>query len=764
MNYGRYFSLDVNASQLVNGLAVFNYRGFKNRIVKIANNNGREKYPIYVTFSQEGVSFNIHNIEESISEDIGWATQHTNSLILSLPTSSNLNIKDSLTQNVINIFRNKFPHNSAENRLYDYAASSIKNSELDGKGITYSSLEVFGIVYDKPQVIERPPIVGMLRKLFLDFLYDLEHTNVFKNAYNFESLYIALNENFLFKAIRDKAEYYYQRKMVSVPQAEYETAFDVADKEIFMADSYVDAEKRWVETIADPRSEGIFHMAEGWFLSAEKEMNAVYESDILSFYKEGKRVEPKSNYKTFRCTDFVKRIKYSKSEETTSVEYNKKCIEDFKSTIVDTAKRASKWYIHKYSFSGTLRIWYGKSYWAKTVIFVTAIVILLLSIAVPSWIGLSNNDLTLPIGAVLFLSLWRIISLCSDRLKQVGSISLLMPRLFAAITTAWFTLAIGEDVFKGFFDTTYSYLASGALLLVTFFFVAYEIGKINPFISKFRIIGRSFALVGVAFIYSFIAGLLVVHFFGSKYLERSDYMDEFYANKVFTENPDYVISQDSIQPYVHKYFYGVIAKYDSSLLNSIKRIKVNVTQVGDSDIVKYLNMSYPVKINGSLYDIEYGVTTKLLSVFNAKDSLLTDSKKITELHQHMIEGSLLSHRIAKVKSFIDSLEAKDSVFISSLDLNVFNIAIDTTALNGPTKIIDKSWIEMLKSIDNHAAYRETLKYLGPVSDSDKPQTVISEYAGINIFHELLFQFTFFAMFIGIFLQLIFEEKPVTEPI
>lgn len=761
MNYGRYFSLDVNASQLVKGIAVFNYRGVKNRSVKITNDNCREKYPIYVTFSQEGVSFYIHNIEENRSEEIDLTTQHTNSLILFLPISLNLDIKDSLTQNIINIFYNKFPYNSTENRLYDYAASSLKNSELDGKGITYSSLEIFGIVYDKPQEIERPPIVGMLRKLFLDFLYDIEHTNVFKNAYNSEAIYIALNENFLFKAIRNKAEYYYQRKMVSVPRDGYETAFDVAEKEVFMADSYVDAEKRWVETIADPRSESTFHVAEGWFLSAEKEMNAVYESDILSFYKKGKSVEPKGNYKTFRCADFVKSIKYSKSEETVSIEYNKKCLEDFKDTIVDTAKKASKWYIHKYSFSGTLRIWYGKSYWAKTIIFVTAIVILLLSIAVPSWMGLSNSDLTLPIGTVLFLSLWRIISLCSDRLKQVGSISLLMPRLFAAITTAWFTLAIGEDVFKGFFDTTYSYLASGALFIITFFFVAYEIGKINPFISIPRIIGRSLALIGVAFIYSFIAGLLVVHFFGSKYLERSDYMDEFYTNKVFTEKPDYVIIPDSIQPYVHKYFYGVIAKYDSTLLDSIKKIKVGSVQIGNPDIEKYLAISYPININNSLHDIEYGVTAKLLSVFNAKDSLLTNSEKVTELYQHMIEGSLLRYRVAKVRYFVNSLKVEDSLSISSQDLNVFNIIIDST---GATRFVDKSWIEILKSIDNQTVYRETLKYLSPVADSDKSQTVISEYAGINIFRELLFQFTFFAMFIGIFLQLIFEEKPVTEPI
>lgn len=742
MNYGRFFSLDVNASQLVDGIAVFNYRGVKKKFIKIVNDNLREKYPIYVTFSQDGVSFQIHNIEENTLEN---SITHTNSSILSLPISLNLNVKDNLTQNIINIYRNKFPHNSAENRLYNYVASSIKNSEQDGKGITYSSLEVFGIVYDKPQDIVRPPIIGMLRKLFLDFLYDLEHSNVFKNAYNFESIYIALNENFLFNAIRNKAEYYYQRKVASTTRKEFETSFDVTDKEIFIADYYVEAERRWVETIIDPRSEAIFHIATGWLLEAEKEMNAVYESDILSPYQKGRRVNPKSDYKTLRCVDFVKRIKYSKSEDAKDVEYNKKCIESSKYQILDTAKAASNWYIHKYSFGGTLRIWYGKSYWARTILFVAAIVLFLLSIVAPSWIGLTNS-LTVAVSVVIFLSFWRMISLSKECLKRVGSINLLMPRLFAAITTAWFTLAIGEDVFKGFFDTIHSYWASGTLLIVTFFFVAYEIGKINPFISIHRIVGRSFALIGVAFIYSFIAGLLVVHFFGSKYLERSDYIDEFYANEVFIEKPNYIIAQENTQTYVHEYFYGLIHKYDSLLYDDVQ----NLTIQYEDRCIDYLDQP--------LENVKYGVTAKLLAVFNASDSLLTYSEKITELHQHMINGSLLNHRIAKVRSFVDSVKASGSISISSRDLKTFKIKPDTSSSTG---VIDLGWVEMLKSIDNQTAYRETLKYL---SDTKTHQPVVSEYIGINIFRELLLQFTFFAMFIGIFLQLIFEEKPVTEPI
>ena len=104
MNYGRFFSLDVNASQLTDEVTVFNYRVLKNSKAS-AQDGLREKYPIYVTLSEEGVSFHVHYINEKNETTV----YHTNSLILLLPISANLNIKDNLTRNIIEIFWNKFP-------------------------------------------------------------------------------------------------------------------------------------------------------------------------------------------------------------------------------------------------------------------------------------------------------------------------------------------------------------------------------------------------------------------------------------------------------------------------------------------------------------------------------------------------------------------------------------------------------------------------------------------------------------------------------
>lgn len=756
MNYGRFFSLDTEASQLINGVTVFNYRGLKNKSVCILHENIRDKYPVYVSLSQERVSFHVHNIEENIDrseeEEVISTKQHTNSLVLSLPISANLEIKDNLTENIINIFKNKYPNNEASNKIYQYAAESAQSSEKAGKCITYSSLEVFGIIYDRPSDGGSPPIVGFLRKLFLDFLFDLEHCTVFKNATNYEAVYIALNENFLFKAIRDKAEYYYQRKMVSAPQELNLSSSNIADKGIFLADFYVAAEKRWVETITNKRAESLFHRASGWFQEVEKEMNAVYISGHLKY----EHLE--SAHTTWRSVDFVKKIVSEKRDNVQDKDYKEKCITDLKNSIVDTAKTASNWYIHKYSFGGILAIWFGKSYLAWAWAFVSVLTLLVVVIIQPHPIAFWGfNEFSLASSVIILLIVLKFLFIGIDKKKgvgtqAVGSVNILMPRLLAAIITSWFTLAIGEDVFKGFFDSIFSFTASLMLATITFLFVIYEIRKLNPYIKHCSVIKRSLILIGVAFLYSFATGLLVVSFFGGRYLERSDYVDEFYTNNIYIESPNYTIAADSVQAYVNNNFYKILAGYDTTLIKSIDTIPIHYDPKLPANTIKYLK--------NKAGTLEYGVIVKLLSVFNAKDSLSRQNiEMIAELHQHMMEGSLINYRIGKVKDFVAK---NDSILITLADTASLNISSD---LNGG--VIDKNWIEMLKSINNHAIYRETLRNLIPVKTNHyytEKRPLVTEFCELSIFRELLLQFTFFAMFIGIFLQLIFEEKPVTEPI
>lgn len=71
--------------------------------------------------------------------------------------------------------------------------------------------------------------------------------------------------------------------------------------------------------------------------------------------------------------------------------------------------------------------------------------------------------------------------------------------------------------------------------------------------------------------------------------------------------------------------------------------------------------------------------------------------------------------------------------------------------------------ELLRCLDNHHVYQQVLKELAPM-DKDRHEILKEDKFNILIFRDMLLQFTFFAMFIGIFIQLIVEEKSITEPV
>lgn len=69
-----------------------------------------------------------------------------------------------------------------------------------------------------------------VRKLFLDFLFDLEHSDVFENIALYDDIYIKLHKNFLFNAIANKAEYYYQRYQQVLYKGTLRTPWDIPQK------------------------------------------------------------------------------------------------------------------------------------------------------------------------------------------------------------------------------------------------------------------------------------------------------------------------------------------------------------------------------------------------------------------------------------------------------------------------------------------------------------------------------------------------------
>ena len=413
MNYGKWFTLDRAASDLAHGIAVFNYRGFKfnkkDAPLEFEEEDIGEittpEYPIFVTFNSDGVHFCCHyallspSLEVGDSNDGKQTIYHQDNEILSLELSGNSYTKGDLQHRINDAFSAKYPHKSnpidSKNKevgkkfFEQFGAQTLRKIEKieETKGITYSTLDVFRTtrIDEEEEIAEYTLFV--VRKLFLDFLYDFEHTDVFQNSVHYETVYARLHEDLLFDAISKKAEYYYHKKMCDQVFAENELTCDNKDYFLASLEQYVYAEHHWVECILNPRSDKLFYDS-NWIISTKKELDNVYES-------------------TDSCADLLEKVKsvtYTKEDEDK--------IQELSKIVNSSAEQAHAWYIRKYDLGGSLHVLFGERN-----------PILWLCMCIPPLFPLA-----------------RIILSTRNTTKMVGTIEMFMPRMFAAIFAAWFSL------------------------------------------------------------------------------------------------------------------------------------------------------------------------------------------------------------------------------------------------------------------------------------------------------------------------------------
>jgi len=211
MNSGSFFRLDLEKSKVVDGITVFNY-------IDLPDLDAREdecRFPIRLTISSNHVSFIVHYYNSS------FTPSHSEELILDLPFGG----KDieMLSSTIKHIYNTSFPvgrylnilleaRYSGKNAKYD----SIRNSRINLD--SYSSLFIWELLDAKTFRINlKDPsghITKFLRKLLLDFMFDLMHSDVFATSKYFGKMREGLMNDFFFSSIVKKSEYYYNRRLI----------------------------------------------------------------------------------------------------------------------------------------------------------------------------------------------------------------------------------------------------------------------------------------------------------------------------------------------------------------------------------------------------------------------------------------------------------------------------------------------------------------------------------------------------------------------
>lgn len=260
--------------------------------------------------------------EETMSEAIeDIKIRHIEEVILELPFNSDST--DDLSKRLKNIYCTKYPLNKnfiqnlidkryygtkskdIETELYDNmranndgdaSYSSLwlmgvhKNAEgkfflkgeidnkAEGASIkTFSPTALFDCMYQKfdsiwkdikkeekqEQKENEPTIIGFLRKLLLDFMFDLKHSDVFQTSKYYQSMYSGLMNNFFFSALMHKCEYYYQRGLVNdlIGRKKSEGVSEEDKKKIIRglyAEKLYEDEEAWVNDIMSSEAERHF--------------------------------------------------------------------------------------------------------------------------------------------------------------------------------------------------------------------------------------------------------------------------------------------------------------------------------------------------------------------------------------------------------------------------------------------------------------------------------------------------------------------------
>lgn len=217
MNSGSFFRLDLENSKVFEGVTFYEYIDLPD----LAAGEENIRYPIRMSISQDRVSFFVHYFDDSGQ----YLLRHTEEVILDLPFSTTNT--EALSSIIKRIYNTVFPMSDfllqlltkryiEDNNEYRY----IKDSQINKD--SYSSLFIWGLLENagngkskyQLQDSKKEKLTRFLRKLLLDFMFDLMHSDVFESSKYYSQMREGLMNDFFFSSIVKKSEYFYYRRLI----------------------------------------------------------------------------------------------------------------------------------------------------------------------------------------------------------------------------------------------------------------------------------------------------------------------------------------------------------------------------------------------------------------------------------------------------------------------------------------------------------------------------------------------------------------------
>lgn len=391
MNSGKFFRLNLEDSKIVDKVAIYDYIDLP--AYKEIPNRISPKYPITLCITQDSVRFSLHycafhdeNTDAFCYSIADFQTKgplemvHMQEVILEIPFVNNSMqpVSDCIKELYINFFpvyheeKNDPKKNDDSSFLKKTLDKAYNNDyyEKHSADHSFSTLWLMGLLRD-----ENNQYVGFLRKLLLDFMFDLKHSEVFQTAASYQEMYSGLMSDFYFSSLMHKCEYYYYRGLTldAISSVEKLGAIPEDDKknrkklirELY-ATKLFEAEKAWVEDITNPLAEQFFKESDDDFLSSHE----VTMRDRLKGWWDEICNE------LFRTSDFItrpnwfadpeeemRRICFTMKEAGTNIKHlcNSETVAEYldrerQDGIMDLRSHISRWFLRKNAFSDVLHL------------------------------------------------------------------------------------------------------------------------------------------------------------------------------------------------------------------------------------------------------------------------------------------------------------------------------------------------------------------------------------------------------------------------
>ena len=382
------------------------------KIEKKTDDNNDEQGSPHYAYSKEDIEDKAFPKKDERNPNI-MGTAHMEEVVLELPYTDN--VSTILSDTIKEIYNTRFPLQEKEvekqisyggrfieqlirKRYPGYIRPNEKVKRLSLEEQLYHNLQIVSdntasysslwlmdlknnsgdatYLYDRNN---KNTVIGFLRKLLLDFMFDLKHSDVFQNSENYQKMYSGLMSDFFFSALMHKCDYYYYRKLIR----ETIDQVGMADKNRITqlyAKKIIEAEKLWIDDIMSAQAEKHFehhHRAIRWY------------NEILGHYSfscwPSWFAEPEEEMRRV-CFSMIEKNNKKKNKHICNAESLVECLGLERQTpnsrlavkMVksrdDSFERISRWFLKRYDFNDVLHLHIAKHF----NIFLFSIVVVLL--------------------------------------------------------------------------------------------------------------------------------------------------------------------------------------------------------------------------------------------------------------------------------------------------------------------------------------------------------------------------------------------------